>query len=958
MALRLRSNRSLDFALFALLFALAGGSADAEVLSVGGAGTGANFTRIQDALEAARAGDTIEVREKPVPYFERLDFPRSGNEVDGPITLRAASGQSPVLDGTGLAKNRPMIEIDSKSFIRIIGLEIQNNRDGFGIEGYGKGSHIELRNNHIHHMRGVEAGGIGFLGEKKSPFSQIIIDGNFIHDNEPAESETLVLNGNVTDFEITNNVLVDNNNIGIDLIGGEDDVNSDPERVARNGLVRGNVVIRSNSDYDGGFGAGIYVDGGKDIVIENNRVTGSDYGIEIAAENKGLVTSGIVVRNNVVHENEKAGIVFGGFKKSVGRANGNLFTGNLLYHNNTLGDDGQGRYFVGNGVGELYIQFGKDNIVRNNIVVAGPENVILAYDDKAGDKNIIDFNLYSSADLENSSFRLVGAKFKGFDEWQAESGKDANSVSGDPLLVDPGAGDFHLLPGSPAIDAGDPASEVDRGARDLDGRSRRVAGRVDLGADEAGPVCPVGAERGATCSPDEGQVAPGSLLIYFGFPSLINGAGGDLDAAAAELAQHDFVVLGAGLERPAAEGGSDDHEETVDIVAKPALTGTTVFGYVPLGVLTSNLSQQEIEDRIDAWMLDVGVNGIFLDEFGYDFCVPRERQNAAVDYVKANHPEAPVVANAFQPDDALGDSLNAAIPNGACGGFTANPDATPTHLDAGDYFLVESHQVVLGDFVAEADWQARAEVLRGYQDAIGIRVLSVTTSEEGDSFDASKFAYAWFSAGLYGHTATGWGEVLFAAVSSVAPFRTPPESDLGTQRIGPILVEDSRYRVDTDLGAIQVDADANSASFTEHAAAHPCSEDCYAFSAKMKLKAKPVTNEKRRIDFYFEDDAAGAFTGAWDGVAISGALATSGSKRTLTLDAPSVAAVYAWLDEMAGVDVTVGERKVPRIELKAKKNGTQASVDLALPFRATGGGGSEKGSVEIEALGVYTAVSD
>lgn len=932
----------------------AAGAVAAATLTVGAPGSGADFTAVQAALDAAVAGDTVLVHEKPVPYFERLHFPRSGNPVDGPITLRAAPGERPVLDASTLRRDRPMIEIDSRSHVRVIGLELQNNRDGFGIEAYGSGTHIEIRDNHIHHMRGEEAGGIGFLGEKAEPFSDLVIDGNFIHDNEPAESETLVLNGNVSGFRITNNLLVDNDNIGIDLIGGERDVNPDPTLVARNGVVRGNVVVRSNASYDGGFGAGIYVDGGRDITIENNRVTGCDYGIEIAAENRGLVTSGIVVRNNVIHHNEKAGLVFGGFKKKVGRANGNVFTGNVLYHNNTLGKKGKGRYFDGNGIAELYVQFGRDNLVRNNLVVAGPENRMIAWDPKAGDENRIDHNLYWSADIGSARFSQGDRTWRGFAAWQAGSGHDGHGLAADPLLVDPANGDFHVLPGSPAIDAGDPAfAHAGDGERDLDGGSRLSGAAVDIGADEQGPRCPAGEGTGALCSRDRGAVAPGSLLVYYGFPSLINGAAGDLDAAAAELARHDFVVLGAGLERPAAEGGSDDHEETVAIVDRPALSGTLVFGYVPLGVLTGNLPQDEIEDRIDAWMDVVGADGIFFDEFGYDFCVDRARQNAAVGYVKTHHPGAPVVANAYQPDDALGDAVGPAFPNPACGAFTANPQRTPSRLDAGDAVLLESHQIALGAYEPEADWQARASSLRDYQESMGIQVWSVTTSAADDVYDPAKHAYAWYSAALYGHAATGWGEFAFGAIPSEAPFRAPPAVDPGAERMGPIEAEGSVYTVATDRGVLAVDAAARTGWFSPFdPAAGPCAADCAAFHGKVKLRAKPLVKAKERIDLFFEGATSGAFTGRWDHLEVAGTATVSGGKRLLSLDAASAAAVTAWLDQLAGPDVAIELRGTPRIKV-VRKNDTQARLVVKLPFRATRGSRSGRGTARLALLGAF-----
>ena len=49
-------------------------------------------------------------------------------------------------------------------------------------------------------------------------------------------------------------------------------------------------------------------------------------------------------------------------------------------------------------------------------------------------------------------------------DWQADSGLDAHSIQGDPMLADPRAGDFTLLEGSPCIGAGE--GGVNMGALD------------------------------------------------------------------------------------------------------------------------------------------------------------------------------------------------------------------------------------------------------------------------------------------------------------------------------------------------------------------------------------------------------------------------------------------------------------------------------------------------------------
>jgi hypothetical protein len=63
-----------------------------------------------------------------------------------------------------------------------------------------------------------------------------------------------------------------------------------------------------------------------------------------------------------------------------------------------------------------------------------------------------------------------------------------HSLSGSPLFVDPAAGNYHLLPGSIAIDAGKNAGVT----TDVDGDLRPLCYAFDLGADEFGPAaaCP------------------------------------------------------------------------------------------------------------------------------------------------------------------------------------------------------------------------------------------------------------------------------------------------------------------------------------------------------------------------------------------------------------------------------------------------------------------------------------
>lgn len=452
--------------LLSLALFLISGSAAARTWIV--APSGGDFDQIQPALNAAAAGDTILVQDNPSGYNEKIVFPRSGNAVDGPIVLAAHPGHSPAIDGTGVA-GQFMVQIAGRSWITIRGFEIRNNMgvtDGSGIRVTGSCSWIEIRDNTIHEMRGNNAMGITVYGTSTiASISNLVIDGNEIYDCDPAPSEALVLNGNVEHFEVTDNFIHDVDNIGIDFIGGEASIN--PVHVARNGICRGNRVYRANSSYGGGWGAGIYVDGGKDILIEGNEVAECDLGIEIGAENNGFDTTGIVVQSNLVRHNQKVGIVFGGYAVNTGRTRLCEFKNNTCFENDT-----SGQY-----LGELWIQWASDNVVHGNIFCTTSQNVGL-YSENGNVNNTLDFNLwFSPGGPNNTEWVWRRTSYNSFSAFRTGSGQEASGQFNDPQLVDPAALDFSLAPGSPAVDAGDPADWPD--SLDQAGFPRLLDGNLD-----------------------------------------------------------------------------------------------------------------------------------------------------------------------------------------------------------------------------------------------------------------------------------------------------------------------------------------------------------------------------------------------------------------------------------------------------------------------------------------------
>lgn len=435
---------------------------------------GGDFTSIQDALDAAFAGDTIWV--ETAVYQEQVSFPRSGSTGAGPIRLLAALGHTPVLDGTPFVGGN-MVLIQNRSYIEVGGFEIANLsqiNDGSAIRVIGSGTDIRILHNHIHHMLGLHAMAITVYGTESTAISQIEISDNWVHDCEPSQSEAITLNGNVDGFTVANNLVTDVNNIGIDFIGGETSINPNPALVARNGVCRGNRVHRARSNYGGGYAAGIYVDGARDIVIEGNEVSESDLGIEVGAENAGTTSTGIKVRSNWIHHNDKVGIVFGGYDVSVGRVQDSFFVNNTCYLNDTLGE----------GVGELWIQYASQNTVRNNLFI-GRSGQTIHYSEMGNSNNVLEYNLWFASGGQ-PEWIWKSLSYTSFAAFQTGSGQESMGTFEDPKLVDPENGDGHLQEDSPAINSGDPAALASVvGSVDFDGQARQV-GIVDRGMDEVG----------------------------------------------------------------------------------------------------------------------------------------------------------------------------------------------------------------------------------------------------------------------------------------------------------------------------------------------------------------------------------------------------------------------------------------------------------------------------------------
>jgi hypothetical protein len=265
------------------------------------------------------------------------------------------------------------------------------------------------------------------------------------------------------------------------------------------------------------------------------------------------------------------------------------------------------------------------------------------------------------------------------------------------------------------------------------------------------------------------------LAFFYGWPSGVNGST-TVAEAVSHFSNYDAVVFGEGIEDPA----HSDHTNTQNIINDAGMSSTNVYGYVN----TTN-SYTAVYTAIDRW-ITMGVVGIFLDRFGYDFSVSREKQNSLVEYIRYKGKHAFV--NAWNPDDVFSSAVEA----------TYNPQGLAASIDGNDIYLAESYQIINGAYQSETDWRTKSNKMATYKASHGTK-MAATTTYDASAFDQDKADYSYYSAVLDGLDYWSWGEQFFSASSGQLPFRTrkPVYGDVLT---GAIVQNGNVFERDTNVG--------------------------------------------------------------------------------------------------------------------------------------------------------------
>ena len=449
---------------------------------------------ITHALSLVVPGDTVMVRGGT--YSEKVVISKPGI-LGKYITLKAFPGETPVIDGTGLIVNgtEGLITVNAVKFIIVQGFTTCNftatdqSGDPKGILVEGGGDYIQIRNNTVYNINYEHTpldGGCNAIlikGNTADPMTNITVDGNTIHDCKTGYGENLTVNGYVDGFSITNNTVYNGANIGIDAAGGYAANSTPAYNYARHGVISGNTVynIESSRGPLGGHGAiGIYIDGSRNITVERNRVYSADRGIGAVSETTNFPTDSAIIRNNFVYNCWCAGIYMGGYLNyTTGGTTNSFVVNNTLYNN----DQVAGAF--GEIEGEISIREQcTNNVIGNNIVYAGANDLLVHKYTTTGSGNTIDYNLYYTAGTPQWIWNTTnGTPYTVLSSWQAACGGDANSTNGiDPMLVSLSTPDLHIQAASPAKNTGVINPAGINGTTDIDGNPRIVNNKIGKGA--------------------------------------------------------------------------------------------------------------------------------------------------------------------------------------------------------------------------------------------------------------------------------------------------------------------------------------------------------------------------------------------------------------------------------------------------------------------------------------------
>jgi len=454
-----------------------------------GTSLGTAWKTIQKACNTATPNSIVQI--KGGTYNENVVVNVNGT-IGNPITFKNYMNDIVLIDGASTSGST-MITITNKNYLIFQNFTIQNktinDAQGLLVETTASNTSTSLtfKNITIKNINWTSSitaiptptdNAQGFIAYgRNGGITNLTVDSCQIFNNILGFSEALAINGNVDGFVVKNCKVHTNTNIGIDIIGHEGTCSIVALDEARNGFVSNNECYNNVSAY--ATSGGIYVDGSKNVTIEKNKCYENGWGIEVGAELNGTVEQ-ITVKNNLIYNNQQAGLSIGGYDPTTtGQVINSVVRNNTFFQNNSLND----------GTGEISMTKASNCVFENNVFYTNSQDVFMSVDNispQAG--NVFNYNCWftPSNDPNNITVNWITSTYSTFSAYQAGTTQETNSIYSNPslnnsILPTP---NLHLQTGSTCIDAGNPATIISIGETDFDGNVRINGSTIDIGGFE------------------------------------------------------------------------------------------------------------------------------------------------------------------------------------------------------------------------------------------------------------------------------------------------------------------------------------------------------------------------------------------------------------------------------------------------------------------------------------------
>jgi len=237
------------------------------------------------------------------------------------------------------------------------------------------------------------------------------------------------------------------------IVGNTVDHNSDSgiyvtKAASTGNLIKGNTVFANARQYERGA-AGIDVRAPGNRIEQNLSYGNEDSGIQVYSSAEDTVVAGNLSDGNGDH-----GI-------DVLNSSGVVIVANTVHDNVTAGVN-----IEGSSTGATLA----NNISVDNGVTSGTTKGNIRVDSTAVTGTSIDYDLVFRR-TAGTIITWGSTQYSSLSAFRAATGQETHGTEADPLWVAPASRDYHLAPGSPAIDSAD-SGAPNQPATDLDGAAR------------------------------------------------------------------------------------------------------------------------------------------------------------------------------------------------------------------------------------------------------------------------------------------------------------------------------------------------------------------------------------------------------------------------------------------------------------------------------------------------------